>query len=40
MDSLPCPRCPLGELEVTSTKRHWHCAICGLYQLIPIDDDY
>jgi len=40
MDDLPCPRCSLGELEITETRRYLHCAICGHYELIPKDDDY
>lgn len=37
MDDLPCPVCLLGELELTETRRHLHCAICGHYE--PIEDD-
>jgi hypothetical protein len=39
MDDLPCPVCPLGELEITETRRHLHCAICGHYETIEEDHD-
>jgi hypothetical protein len=39
MDDLPCPNCPLGELEITETRTHLHCAICGHYEKIEGDDD-
>ena len=39
MDDLPCPICPLGELELTETRRHLHCAICGHYETIEGDQD-
>jgi hypothetical protein len=39
MDDIPCPACPLGELEITETRRLLHCAICGHYQLIPRDEE-
>jgi hypothetical protein len=39
MDDIPCSVCPHGELEITETRRHLHCAICGHYELIE-DDDY
>jgi len=26
MDEIPCPVCPLGELEITETRKHLHCA--------------
>jgi len=40
-DDIPCPVCPLGELEITETRMHLHCAICGYYKLIPreFEDD-
>jgi uncharacterized protein YbaR (Trm112 family) len=37
MDDIPCPVCQLGELELTETRRHLHCAVCGHYE--PIEDD-
>ena len=37
MDDIPCPVCQLGELELTETRRHFHCAVCGHYE--PIEDD-
>ena len=39
MDDIPCLVCPLGELEITETRRHLHCAICGYYESITGDDD-
>ena len=39
MDDIPCPVCPLGELEITETRRHLHCGICGFYKLIEGDYD-
>jgi hypothetical protein len=39
-ETLQCPECPLGELEVTETRRHLHCAVCGHYENIPEDSDY
>ena len=40
MDDISCPICNHGELEITETRRHLHCAICGHYELILEDDDY
>jgi hypothetical protein len=39
MSDIPCPVCPLGELEITETRRHLHCAICGYYESITGDED-
>jgi hypothetical protein len=39
MDDIPCPVCPLGELEITETRRDLHCAICGYYESITGDED-
>ena len=39
LDDISCPICDIGELEITESRKHLHCAICGHYQLIPKEDD-